>query len=101
MKINGYQGQIRAIDQPDKVFHGGENLFLLIKQNANFSFSYIYRIGIQVTKNPTYIFMGTANNVKKFQIGKTGIFQQQNTQITQLFFQDDTNKDVVIDYILK
>jgi hypothetical protein len=31
MKINGYQGQIRAIDQPDKVFHGGENLFLLIK----------------------------------------------------------------------
>jgi hypothetical protein len=44
--MNGYQGQIRALDQDGHTFSANQNIYSLIQQDAVSSIKYIKKISI-------------------------------------------------------
>lgn len=78
-------------------FNAGEDVYAIIKEKTNnSSFSYIMQIGIQSEANH-YV---NINGVK-FEIGKTGMLQFNETAITSLSFVQDELDSTIIDCILQ
>lgn len=77
-------------------FSAGQDLISYIKTEYKTNFNYIKRIGIQ-TKVKNEI---TINN-KDFEIGKTGILEFDNVQITSLSFKQDELSSTLIDCVLE
>lgn len=109
MGLNGYQGQLRAMDQPNGYFPANQELFTLIQNDASsvITIDCIKRIGIQtspviineqntlVTKNAVVLL-----NNKEIQIGSTGLYETDEVEITSIKFKYNSSKDTIIDYII-
>lgn len=127
--LNGYQGQIRAIDQPNGIFtvdlnneeqiKKTNNLFNLIEQDAAVPVHSIIRLGIQDFPAPYQpAQLGTSrqdgfkvfisdqadpdlSKLKPIQIGFNSMYELNDVNIK--FFQAASNSSdrVIIDYIIQ
>ena len=89
MGTNGYTGQLIG------PFLAHQELFDLISAAAAQPVAYVSHIGIQTDiKNYIYI------NNKEYEIGKTGIYEIGNTEITSIYFTQDTDENSIIDYTI-
>ena len=94
--INGYQGQIKASDQPAGYFTAGTDIMNLISTACNGQYyGSIQRLGIEAPENTLF----SINN-ESIKIGKTGIYQVRDVSITSFTISQDSTKEVVIDYII-
>ena len=90
MSTNGHMGQLLG------PFIANEELYDKIVAAAAQPFDYVNHIGIQTdVKNYIYI------NGKEYEIGKTGIYEIGNTEITSIYFAQDTDENTIIDYTIK
>ena len=89
MGVNGYTGQLVG------PFNANEELYDKISAAAAQPIAYINHIGVQTdVKNYIYI------NNKEYEIGKTGIYEIGNTEITSIYFAQDTDDNSIIDYTI-
>lgn len=107
--INGYQGQIIYQDFKDNLL----NIETLIKENSiigNGKTCLISRIGIQAIPGDQFELTnqspGTGGGiVSRIKIGKTGFYEANDVEISQIkYYPNDNNRsghDVIIDYIIK
>lgn len=94
--INGYQGQIKASDQPNGYFSAGTEVIILIAQACNNQYSgTIKRLGIESPEGTSLLI-----NNKDIKIGKTGMYEVRDVDITSLIFVEDSAKQAVVDYII-
>lgn len=89
MMNNIYQGQLQA------PFIANQELMDTIKDDAAKEVSYLWHLGIQVP-------MGTivTINGEDVEVGKTGIYEIGNTEVTSLYFKNDISSGL-IDYVIK
>ena len=97
MGVNGYQSQLRAIDQLNKCFLANQELIELIRNNSKWDNPKIIKIGI-TTNNP--FDMVILNNIP-FQIGFSYQLELDNVDITSIYFANDTSSKVIIDYVVQ
>ena len=95
MGINGYQGQIRAADQPNGYFPANQEIFNLIQDLTYINIDYLERIGIQA---PPATRLKLNNTV--IEIGKTGLYEADDVAITSIQFYENSPKNVVIDFVV-
>ena len=94
--LNGYQGQIRAIDQQAGYFLADQEIMDLIAlQCNNYYAGFISRLGIQAPEKSVFLINGEA-----IEMGKTGMYEINNVIINSLLFEENSSSDVVIDYII-
>ena len=94
--INGYQGEIAAINQPEKKFNEGNLFETIIKNELNPEKNYVIKkIGIQAIP-------GTEVQLNSIPIiiGKTGIYEADDVEINSIILNED-NDNIIIDYIVK
>lgn len=94
--MNGYQGQIRALDQNGHTFPANQNIYSLIQQDTVGSIKYIKKISIIAPEGTNMELNG-----RQIYIGKTGIYEAEDLQITSFIFLEDTSSDVIIDFIVE
>ena len=94
MGVNGYQGQIRAIDQLQRCFKANTQLMTLINAN-NVSTKNIKRLGIISTPG-TQVQL----NDQVIEIGKTRIYEVDNIEISSIKFLQDSSEGTYIDYLI-
>lgn len=94
MGANGYQGQIRAMDQPQRCFKANTQLMTLINTN-NVSTKNIKRLGIISTPG-TQVQL----NDQVIEIGKTRIYEVDNIEISSIKFLQDSSEGTYIDYLI-
>ena len=90
MGSNVHQGQLRG------PFVAKQELFTLIKEAAAVPFTYITHIGVQTDIRNIIIVNG-----KEYEIGKTGIYEIGNTEITSLKFKEDVDINTIVDYTIE
>ena len=90
MENNVHQGQLRG------PFTAEQELFTLIKEAAAVPFTYITHIGVQTDVRNIIIVNG-----KEYEIGKTGIYEIGNTEITSLKFKEDVDINTIVDYTIE
>lgn len=88
--MNGYMGQIKG------PFKSGQELIELINADAVDEVAYVEHIGIQ-TDVSAYVLL----NEKEIEIGKTGIYEINDVEISSLVFKKDTDENTIIDYVVK
>lgn len=89
MGTNRYTGQLVG------PFIAYEELYDKISAAAAQPIAYVSHIGVQTdVKNYIYI------NNKEYEIGKTGIYEIGNTEITSIYFAQDTDNNSIIDYTI-
>lgn len=94
--FNGYQGQLRASDFPDKTFQPGQELFNLIQQQCTVPIQYLSRIGIYARPGSEFLI-----NNQPVIIGKTYMYETSNVEITSLKFVGSVlPQEIIIDYII-
>ena len=89
MGDNGYSGQLLG------PFIANQELIELIQQDAIGQIEYVKHLGIQADVR-TYV---SINN-EIVEIGKTGIYEIGNTEITSLYFLEDTDDNAIVDYTI-
>ena len=88
--MNIYTGQLKG------PFTAGEELFIKIQEDAAIAVSFVKHIGIQEEKDSII----KINN-RDIQIGETGIYEIGNTEITSIYFAQDTDENSIIDYTIQ
>lgn len=88
--INCYQSQLVG------PFSASEELFDTIKENSAIDVEYVSHLGIQ-----TEVGIIVLINGEEVEIGKTGIYEIGNTEITSIQFQTDVDKNTIIDYTIE
>ena len=76
-------------------FTANEELYNRIVAASAQPILYVSHIGIQ-TDIRNYIYI----NGKEYEIGKTGIYEIGNTEITSIYFAQDTDENSIIDYTI-
>ena len=89
MGENRYMGQLKG------PFKANQELFELIKADAAIDIKYVKHLGIQTDVSAIVII-----NNKEYEIGKTGIYEIGNTDITSIMFKADTDDNTLIDYTI-
>ena len=96
---NGCTGQVIG------PFVANEEIYDIIKENCIEKILYVKHIGIQIddmqnqvkwVNHPTVFING-----KEYEIGKTGILELINTEITSIYFPIDRNENTIIDYSIE
>ena len=90
MGENRYMGQLKG------PFKANQELFELIKSDAAIDIKYVKHLGIQTDVSAIVII-----NNKEYEIGKTGIYEIGNTDITSIMFKADTDDNTLIDYTIE
>lgn len=90
MGENRYMGQLKG------PFKANQELFELIKADAAIDIQYVEHLGIQTDVSAIVII-----NNKEYEIGKTGIYEIGNTDITSIMFKADTDDNTLIDYTIE
>ena len=98
MALNGYQGQLRAVSQPNQMFSANQQLYDLMLDQANIDVAYVSRIGIQYKQRYPVHF---AINDQQFEMGITGIFEASDIRMTSFKFLQDVDHDAIIDFIFE
>lgn len=117
--FNGYQGQIRAIDQQSRKFTQGTDLFRLIENDAAVPVHSIIRLGIQDFPAPYVpIQPGTSRqngfkvkisdqlnpiekDLKTISIGFNSMYELDDVNIKFFKAVSDSSDRVIIDYIIQ
>lgn len=89
MGFNGYSGQLRG------PFTANQELIDLIQNDAIGEIKYVKHLGIQA--DITTIIKINGEDVE---IGKTGIYEIGNTEVTSIYFLEDTDDNAIIDYTI-
>lgn len=89
MQTNGRTGQLKG------PFTANQELIDLIKEDAVRDILYVHHIGI-TAKKWSHVFL----NDKEIKIGKTGIYEVDNAEITSIKFKNDMDKNTIIDYTI-
>lgn len=90
MGLNLVTGQLKG------PFQANQELMEKIKKDSAIESFYVKHLGIQ-TEVGYYIYI----NSKEFEIGKTGIYEIGNTQVSSLYFKQDTDENSIIDYVIE
>lgn len=98
MGLNGYQGQICAADQNNRCFAANQEIFTLIQDLAHVEVDYLERVGIQAP--PGTMILINNSTASKIEIGKTGLYEADDVEITSLKFLEDSPESVIIDFII-
>lgn len=98
MALNGYQGQLRAVSQPNQKFLANQQLYDLMLAEANIDVAYVSRIGIQYKQRYPVHFM---INDQEFEMGITGIFEASDIKLTSFKFLEDVDHNAIIDFIFE
>lgn len=90
--MNGYMGQLKG------PFHADEELFIKIQNTSSEKIAAVQHLGIQtVTGDLVMIEI----NGKEIEIGKTGMYEVRNTEITSIKFKTNVDEDTLVDYVIK
>ena len=90
--MNGYMGQLKGPFQAD------EELFTKIQNTSSEKIAVVQHLGIQtVTEDLVMIEI----NGKEIEIGKTGMYEVRNTEITSIKFQTNVDENTLVDYVIK
>ena len=89
MGNNRRQGQLKG------PFSVNQELYDLIKQDAAADFETVQHLGIQCEKDNIVIINGTER-----MIGRTGIYELMNTEISSIYFAQDVDLNTIIDYTI-
>ena len=90
--MNGYMGQLKGPFQAD------EELFTKIQNISSEKIAAVQHLGIQtVTGDLVMIEI----NGKEIEIGKTGMYEVRNTEITSIKFKTDVDENTLVDYVIK
>ena len=90
--MNSYMGQLKGPFQAD------EELFTRIQNASSEKIAAVQHLGIQtVTEDIVMIEI----NGKEIEIGKTGIYEVRNTEITSIKFKTDVDENTLVDYVIK
>lgn len=90
MGYNVYQGQIIG------PFSAETNLLTKIREDCADSSAIVWHLGVQSDIGNIFKI-----NDKNVQIGKTGIYEIGNTQITQFSCLQNLDADTIIDYVIE
>ena len=108
MGANGFQGQITALIYSNNKFPKNRNLFNDIKDASKFNQQtsvdkncFLSRIGVQANPGDIIKINFVNNDPTQIKIGKTGIYEVEDVKITFLSFINDSDKNAIIDYIIK
>ena len=100
--INGFFGQAAG------PFKQNVQIFNILNQQSGRRINYISKLGIHCfynfdldIKGQWYPRINVRINNKEFTIGKTGILELEDCQITSIQFLNDTGDNVYIDYQYK
>lgn len=97
-KSNIFQGQLRG------PFTANTELMNLINEQCVSTVRYVKHLGIQtethnILIHPEYLIKMKINNKETtIEVGKTGIYELSNTEITSIQFLNDRDNNTVIDY---
>ena len=90
--MNGYMGQLKGPFQAD------EELFTKIQNTSSEKIAAVQHLGIQtVTEDLVMIKI----NGKEIEIGKTGMYEVRNTEITSIKFKTNVDENTLVDYVIK
>ena len=90
--MNGYMGQLKGPFQAD------EELFTKIQNTSSEKIAAVQHLGIQtVTGDLVMIEI----NGKEIEIGKTGMYEVRNTEITSIKFKTNADENTLVDYVIK
>lgn len=88
--FNIYTGQLKG------PFNAGEELFTKIQNDAAITVSFVKHLGVQADKGSVI-----SINHKDVEIGETGIYEIDNTEIKSLIFTTDMAENTIIDYTIQ
>ena len=90
--MNGYMGQLKGPFQAD------EELFTKIQNTSSEKIAAVQHLGIQtVTGDLVMIEI----NGKEIEIGKTGMYEVRNTEITSIKCKTNVDENTLVDYVIK
>ena len=90
--MNSYMGQLKGPFQVD------EELFTKIQNTSSEKIAAVQHLGIQtVTGDLVMIEI----NGKEIEIGKTGMYEVRNTEITSIKFKINVDENTLVDYVIK
>ena len=90
--MNSYMGQLKGPFQAD------EELFTKIQNTSSEKIAAVQHLGIQtVTGDLVMIEI----NGKEIEIGKTGMYEVRNTEITSIKFKTNVDENTLVDYVIK
>ena len=90
--MNGYMGQLKG------PFQANEELFTKIQNTSSEKIAAVQHLGIQtVTEDLVMIEI----NGKEIEIGKTGMYEVRNTEITSIKFKTNVDENTLVDYVIK
>lgn len=87
---NRYQGQLKG------PFIANEEIMDLIRAAAAVEVDYVWHLGVQ-----TDVRAMIKINGQEIEIGKTGMYEIGNTEITSIVFIENTDENSIIDYVIK
>lgn len=99
MSTNGCMGQLLG------PFEANEELYDKIKKQSIKEMLYIKHLGIQIDEctdekqkdKQFFVFI----NGEEIEIGKYGVYEVGNTEITSIYFPTDMNDNTIIDYVIE
>ena len=90
--MNGYMGQLKGPFQAD------EELVTKSQNTSSEKIAAVQHLGIQtVTEDLVMIEI----NGKEIEIGKTGMYEVRNTEITSIKFKTNVDENTLVDYVIK
>ena len=89
--MNGYMGQLQG------PFQANEELYTRIKESCIEKMDSICHLGIQTITGDKVVI--EINN-KEIEIGKTGMYEVRDTEITSIKFKMDVDANTILDYTI-
>jgi hypothetical protein len=87
--MNGYMGQLKG------PFKADEELFDKIVKNSVEEIAAVGHLGVQAEVS-TFIII----NGEEIEIGKTGMYEVRDTEITSVKFKTDVDENTLVDYVI-
>ena len=91
MNNNGHMGQLKG------PFKANEELYTRIKESCIEKMDSIRHLGIQTITGDKVV---VEINDKEIEIGKTGMYEVRDTEITSIKFKMDVNANTILDYTI-
>ena len=90
--MNSYMGQLKGPFQAD------EELFTRIQNASSEKIAAVQHLGIQTVIGDLVMI---EINGKEIEIGKTGMYEVRNTEITSIKFKTNVDENTLVDYVIK
>lgn len=91
MNNNGYMGQLKG------PFKANEELYTRIKESCIEKIDSIRHLGIQTITGDKVV---VGINDKEIEIGKTGMYEVRDTEITSIKFKMNVDANTILDYTI-